>query len=219
MDHDNCLPRSELRIPFEATPREVPALRRILRQHLTHWGLLGVAEPALLCVSELVTNVIKHVGVGVSGLLAVSMSDTNLRLEVQDPSVDKLPALPGRVEDESEGGRGLALIDMMCEKWGVRLTEAGKVTWCELATALTSPHGHVRDHHVSRADELLTSYSARTPRYVGTVETSVVRSAEEAVRIIADLLHWIRAHGLDPESTLEKAQECFEGAALMRRSG
>lgn len=215
MNHDNCLRRSELEIPFEATPREVPALRRIMRQHLTHWGLLGVLAPAQLCVSELVTNVIKHVGIGVPATLAVSMKGTNLHLEVQDPSVDQLPTL-GQAEAEAEGGRGLALIDAMSEKWGVRLTSTGKATWCQLATALTSPNGHVHDHHVSRADELLTLYGSRVRCSADSAGSVVSQTAEGAVELIADLLHWIQAHGLDPENMLGKAQARFDDLSVGR---
>ncbi|MFE9019117.1 ATP-binding protein [Streptomyces sp. NPDC007808] len=215
MDHDNCLPRPALEVPFDATPREVPALRRVMRQHLSHWGLLHVLDPAQLCVSELVTNVIRHVGTGVPASLAVSMKGTNLRLEVEDPFIDELPTL-GRAETEAEGGRGLALIDAMSEEWGVRLTSAGKVTWCELATELTSPHGHVRDHRVSRADELLTSYGSQGSLSADSVGSAVSQAAEGAVNLIADVLHWVQAHGLDPEITLERAQICFDSASVGR---
>jgi hypothetical protein len=213
VNHDNCLPRSELEIPFEATPKEVPALRRITRMHLTHWGLPEVVYTAQLCVSELVTNVIEHVGVGVSATLAVSMSGTNLRLEVRDPSVDELPSL-GRAGVEAEGGRGLALVDAMSERWGVCLTSTGKTTWCELPTALTSPHGHVPDERVSRADELLTVYGAQCRCSADCGGVGLVQAAEGAVSLIADLLHWIRAHGLDPEATLGKAQASFEAISV-----
>ncbi|MER6682742.1 ATP-binding protein [Streptomyces olivaceoviridis] len=209
MNHDNCLPRSELQIPFAAEPREVPALRRIIRQHLAHWGLLGVADAAQLCVSELATNVIKHVGFGVSATLVISMEGTNLRLEVRDPSMEQLPRSV-RAEGEDEDGRGLALIDAMSQKWGVCLRADGKATWCELATMLTSSHGHIPDHRVSRADELLTTYGQQARFTVDLGGSPVTRAAEDAVRLIADLLHWVEAHGLDPETTLERARSCFE---------
>ncbi|MFF4753116.1 ATP-binding protein [Streptomyces sp. NPDC002514] len=215
MNHDSCLPRSELQVSFIALPNEVPALRRILRQHLTHWGLLGVVEPAQLCVSELATNVIKHVGVGTQARLVVSMEGTNLRLEVQDPFLGKLPEQTS-AEGEDEGGRGLALVDAISEKWGVRLTPRWKGTWCELATMLTSPHGHVSDHRVSRADELLTVYGKQICRSVMSDSPSVLQTAKEAVGLIADLLHWVQAHGLDPEDTLESAQVRFEEISAER---
>jgi anti-sigma regulatory factor (Ser/Thr protein kinase) len=209
VNHDNCLPRKAWEIFFSAEPREVAALRRIIRSHLMRWGLLTVVEAAELCVSELVTNVIKHVGVGTPATLTVSMSGTNLRLEVRDPSMGVLSAnLPA--SPEAEEGRGLALVEAMAESWGVCLTAGGKATWCELATALTSPHGHVRDHRVARADVLLTSYGEHVACFADDGEPSLGQSVESAVGLIADLLHWIQAHGLDPEAELDRAHSRFE---------
>jgi anti-sigma regulatory factor (Ser/Thr protein kinase) len=216
MTHDNCLTRTEWDVSFAAEPREVPALRRIMRLHLLHWGLPNVIETAQLCVTELVSNVIKHVGVGAPTTLAVSMNGTNLRLEVRDPVADELPTVVPFAA-EAEGGRGLAIIDTVAENWGVCLTSSGKTTWCELATALTSPHGHVRDHRVQRADALLVSYSAEVARFTGAGDSLVSQATEGAVNLIADLLHWLEAHGLDPEAELDRALASFEAVSAARR--
>lgn len=211
VDHDNCLPRRNWEIPFQAEPREVPALRRVMRLHLAHWGLPAVVEAAQLCVSELVTNVIKHVGLGSPATLAVSMNGTNLRLEVRDLAAAVLPeVVPAKTDDE--GGRGLALVAALAEKWGVCLTSTGKTTWCELATALETSHGHVQDHRVVRAESVLVAYGAETARTTGTGDTDIAQEAQGAVNLIADLLHWMQAHGLDYKAELERARSCFEAA-------
>lgn len=217
MRHDNCLPRRDWEVSFAAEPREVPALRRIVRLHLTHWGLPGVIEPAQICVSELVSNVIKHVGPGAPTTLAVSMNGTNLRLEVRDPAVDDLPSIV-RAPVDAEGGRGLAIIEAVAAEWGVCLTSAGKATWCELATPLVTPHGHVPDHRVQRADVLLGSYSTEVACFAGAGDSLVARATEGAVNLIADLLHWLRAHGLDPEVELDRAWTCYEAASGAREA-
>ncbi|WP_041819900.1 ATP-binding protein [Streptomyces davaonensis] len=211
MNHDNCVPRKGWEVPFRATPREVPALRRIMRLHLTYWGLLDVLENAQLCVTELATNVVKHVGLGVPAVLAVCMNGTKLHLEVQDPHADAVPTLDS-AGTRDEGGRGLTLVDAMSERWGVRRTSVGKATWCELATALTSPHGHVQDHRVSRADGLLSSYDAHAACFTGagTSMATLDQAAKGAASLIVDLLYWTQAHGLDPDSLLEEAQGSFE---------
>lgn len=210
--HDNCVYRTQWEIPFDAEPREVAALRRIMRLHLMRWGLPGVVASAQLCVSELVTNVIKHVGVGTPTTLTVSMNGTNLRLEVRDPAVDEIPTvLPDDVG--AYGGRGLALVAAMATKWGVCLGSTEKTTWCELATGLTAPHGHVPDHRVVRADGLLEAYSVEGAVLPGSHESFVARATDRAVNLITDVLHWIQAHGLDPAAELERAQACFEAAA------
>ncbi|MGW1201815.1 hypothetical protein [Streptomyces cyaneofuscatus] len=39
---------------------------------------------------------------------------------------------------------------------------------------------------------------------------SVAQAEEAAIDVIADLLHWLRAHGCDPDSALDRAQMHFE---------
>ncbi|MEU6590189.1 ATP-binding protein [Streptomyces sp. NPDC046881] len=99
------MPRKKWTLPFLAEAKEVAPLRRVLRLHIELWGLPEVSEAAQLCVSELVANVIKHVGPGTPTTLAVCMSGTRLRLEVHDPAPRALPALTD-ADSEAETGRG-----------------------------------------------------------------------------------------------------------------
>jgi hypothetical protein len=61
-DQEACMSRKPWDLAFTAEPEEVAALRRIMRLHLGVWGLHEVTDEAQLCVSELVSNVITHVG-------------------------------------------------------------------------------------------------------------------------------------------------------------
>lgn len=79
MSVDASVPRRPWKLPFLAEPAEVAALRRIVRLHLRTWGLTDQAYVAETCVSELVANVINHVGFGTPTTLAMSMRDTFLR--------------------------------------------------------------------------------------------------------------------------------------------
>lgn len=136
-----CMSRKPWDLAFTAEPEEVAGLRRVMRAHLELWGLHGVIESAQLCVSELVANVITHVGIGTPTTLAVSMNGTYLRIEVHDPDTRVLPTLLA-AGSEAESGRGVALVDSVTDRWGVQLRADRKVTWCELATGLTAPDGH-----------------------------------------------------------------------------
>ncbi|MDX2824361.1 ATP-binding protein [Streptomyces ipomoeae] len=200
-------------LAFRAEPEEVAALRRIMRLHLGVWGLHEVSDAAQLCVSELVSNVVTHVGHGTPVTLAVSMSGTYLRIEVHDPDTRALPTLMA-ADSDAEGGRGMALIDAVADRWGVQLRDDRKVTWCELATSLASPTGHVGSPGVTRAEALLGLYAAtKLPRgsEAGRLSTAV---AEEAViDVITDFLHWLRAHGCDGDEVLDRAQTHFEAEA------
>lgn len=125
-------------------PQEVEVLRRILRLHLGLWGLHCVMDAAQLCVSELVSNVIKHVGVGTPTTLVVSMRGNRVRIEVHDPDPRALPTLLDTGLD-AESGRGMALVSAVTDRWGVELRADQKVTWCELPTGLLTAEARGRD--------------------------------------------------------------------------
>ncbi|MGW1490734.1 ATP-binding protein [Streptomyces sp. NPDC002402] len=202
--------RKSWELPFLAEPEEVAGLRRVIRLHLNHWGLVGAVEAAQLCVSELVANVITHVGAGTPTTLAVSMNGTHLRLEVQDPDARALPTLLAALPDE-EAGRGLSLVDKVADRWGVVLTASGKTTWVELATELSAPNGHVSDQRVSKAEAVLALYADTEALHRRSASPVSLAVAEEvSVHLIADLLHWLRAHGRDPDAALDRAQDHFE---------
>ncbi|MET9732945.1 ATP-binding protein [Streptomyces sp. NPDC006458] len=198
-------------IAFTADRREVAALRRIMRLHLSTWGLHGVVDEAQLCVSELVTNVVKHVGPGAPTTLAVSMRGTRLRIEVHDPETRAIPVLADSADD-AERGRGMALVDAVADAWGVQLHGDRKVTWCELSTDLTSPDGHVDSPRVTRAASVLGLYSHAWPDCSpgpGRLSTTVAK--EVVIDAVTDFLHWLRAHGWDGDEVLDLAQTRFEG--------
>ncbi|MGW8747229.1 ATP-binding protein [Streptomyces sp. NPDC055794] len=109
-----------------ATPKAVPEVRHLLRRH---------AYDVRLCASELLTNVVDHVGEGTPVTVrVVELPVGRIRVEVTDPDPRALPLLarPARVTDES--GRGLALLDAPAVRWGVEQGADGKTVWCEVAT-------------------------------------------------------------------------------------
>lgn len=214
MDSGGCMSRRPWELSFSAEPAEVSALRRLLRTHLGLWGLADLTESAQLCMSELVANVITHVGPGTPTTLAVSISGTCLRMEVHDPDTRALPRLIESTGD-AEAGRGMALVAAMSERWGVQLLPDRKITWVELASGLTEANGHTKDLRVSRATSCLhlynTGLSADLP---GSSRLSAIVAKEVAIDVIADLLHWLRAHGYDADEALDRAQEQFEADTL-----
>ncbi|MEW2067670.1 ATP-binding protein [Streptomyces sp. NPDC007346] len=141
-------------ISLLAEPEELAGLRRVISLHLALWGLADTVQDAQLCATELVTNVMEHVGVGTPARLAVSMSGSRLRLEVSDPETRTLPTL-GAGAEEDERGRGLVLVDGVAERWSVVLRGDSEVTWCEPATGLRSSIDHVEGPRVAEAEALL----------------------------------------------------------------
>ncbi|MFI9287931.1 ATP-binding protein [Streptomyces werraensis] len=199
------------RVQFLAEPEEVSVLRADVRARLQEWGVQEVMNAAQLCVSELVSNVITHVGQGTPASLVLSLRDARLRVEVRDPDARALPTLVEATED-AENGRGMTLVDALSDRWGVDLHRDGKVTWCEIAAApVTAQGGGVGSTRVARAEKMLSSYSGErlssAPRHsrIGALATEAA-----AIDLISDLLHWLRAHGHDADDILDRAQTHFE---------
>ncbi|MFE9834988.1 ATP-binding protein [Streptomyces sp. NPDC005551] len=210
MEYVSCVPRKRWNLPFSAEPEEVRALRRLVRLHLSLWGLPDVIDTAQSCVTELVSNVITHVGAGTPATLTVSMNGTYVRIEVQDPDARALPTLVC-AGAEAEGGRGMALVDALADRWGVLLHADRKITWCELATRLNSSGGHSQHAPVARAEAILSHYgAAQLPRAKAPSVLSEATGKEVAIHVIVDLLHWLQAHGVDAGEVVERAHMHFE---------
>ncbi|NWF30700.1 ATP-binding protein [Streptomyces sp. PKU-EA00015] len=114
--------RPPLTLELLATPAAVSGLRRALGDY---------GADLQLCASELVTNVIRHVGEGVPVTVRVSCDGGRTRLEVTDPDPRVRPVLSKAAHDD-ETGRGLALLDALTLRWGVGQGPASKTVWCEL---------------------------------------------------------------------------------------
>ncbi|MFJ9628960.1 ATP-binding protein [Streptomyces sp. NPDC101175] len=117
-----------------AVPKAVPELRHAVRAYLG-----GGPHPEVeLCVSELVSNVIRHVGEGTPvrvRIARVDPDDDRIRVEVTDPDPRALPVLLDATTDTglgAESGRGLMLLDAVAVRWGVEPGPSGKVVWCEV---------------------------------------------------------------------------------------
>ncbi|WP_327345522.1 ATP-binding protein [Streptomyces europaeiscabiei] len=202
---------------FLAEPEEVADLRRVLRIHLGLWGLDEVVDAAQLCVSELVSNVITHVGPGTPTTLAISMKGTRLRIEVHDPDTRALPTLLNE-DVSSESGRGMELITFTADHWGVQLLADRKVTWCELSTKLTPSNSHVVAPGVMRAEALLDFCPmSKRVRVPSPSKLSVAVAQDAMVGVISDFLLWLRAHGCDPEDVLDQAQSHYEAQIRARQ--
>ncbi|MEV4947181.1 ATP-binding protein [Streptomyces sp. NPDC053755] len=111
---------------------ESAAVARRLTQYvvLSQWALAPqIAEHAVLLVSELVGNAVRHTGARVFALRMVRRRGW-IRVEVRDPSRG-LPCLMP-VHEMDVSGRGLFLVDKLSDRWGVDLQPRGKTTWFEM---------------------------------------------------------------------------------------
>ncbi|MFR9797934.1 ATP-binding protein [Streptomyces sp. MS06] len=125
-----------MQLEIRPDPAEVGRARRWARSRLAGSGIAAdgpLAETLVLLVSELVTNAVVHTGC--PAVLRLSLPGAAdgpevLRLEVVDRS-GRAP-VPRCVDGEATGGRGLALVDGLADRWGWSPEGAGKSIWCEL---------------------------------------------------------------------------------------
>ena len=102
-------------------------------------AVLGPGHPcgdaAVLLVSELYGNSVKHSGSGAPGetvTVAVMTGAGVVRVEVIDRSGPGVPEL--RTADrDAEGGRGLQLVARLAARWRWRKRGGRTVTWFELS--------------------------------------------------------------------------------------
>ncbi len=125
---------TEAEVPLPSRPESAATARRLIQVVvLRQWHLSPkTTEDAVLLVSELVGNAVRHTGARVFGL-RMRRRRGWIRIEVRDPSRG-LPCLMP-VQDMDVSGRGLFLVDKLSDRWGVDLLPRGKTTWFEMRVA------------------------------------------------------------------------------------
>ena len=145
-------------------PRAARRARKVVGSVLEGWRLGALADDVVSCVSELVANVYEHTAKSATAELSVSwVPGSSLTVEVRDQDsrlprrrrTAELGVLPfalidsdadnWRVMQLAEAGRGLALVDALCDRltWQPN-TGAGKVVRCHwrLKTANDTAHNN-----------------------------------------------------------------------------
>ncbi|MFI7499303.1 SpoIIE family protein phosphatase [Streptomyces sp. NPDC049687] len=116
----------------QAEPERIAVGRQQLRELLHDWPSEDQVDSAVLLVSETLTNVLVHTDA--DALLVAEVTGTpgerRMRVEVTD-SGDDLPhkRRPGEL---ASSGRGLVLIELLADSWGVAPRGEGKSIWFEL---------------------------------------------------------------------------------------
>ncbi|QNP71393.1 SpoIIE family protein phosphatase [Streptomyces roseirectus] len=125
-------PRRTLLTIAQSEPERVAEARHQLRDLLHDWPSPDQLDSAVLLLSELLTNVLVHTDADALMLAEITgpPGARRLRVEVTDPS-DDLPhkRRPGEL---ASSGRGLVLLDLLADGWGVDPRGEGKSIWFEL---------------------------------------------------------------------------------------
>ena len=123
--------------PFRLRFRALPENLRLVRRALETMGLpVEVLRVAELLTTELVTNSIRHAGLGPDDHIdvVVAWSGTALRATVRDGSggpPSEIVAGSIRPSPGAQSGWGLYLIDRLATRWGTNL-EGAAGFWFEL---------------------------------------------------------------------------------------
>ena len=129
----------QLTLTLPPAGRAAGVARQVTRETLAAWRVAHIEETAVLLVSELVTNAVRHARPGrLAMALSLEAAGAWLRIEVHDADA-RVPRqrTPG-ASDES--GFGLLLIEALAGNWGVRQTATGKAVWAELDARQVANH-------------------------------------------------------------------------------
>lgn len=115
------------------TEESAEAARRLVRTALSVWGLEHLAADGALVVTELVANAAQHTSGPLIRVSVTRPARGHVRIAVVDRSVIR----PQRrdVDEYSERGRGLGLIESLTDRWGTDLLPFGKRVWGVLSAA------------------------------------------------------------------------------------
>jgi anti-sigma regulatory factor (Ser/Thr protein kinase) len=127
------------RVVSRELSRSTPAVaeaRRFVGDTLRRWGLESLVADAMLLTSELVTNSVLHADSDVT--VTVAVADGMAEVGIADGS-DVLPT-QRTGSAQSEGGRGLRLVELVAEEWGIVSLPGGKQVWFRLDIGTDWPH-------------------------------------------------------------------------------
>ncbi|MFJ3187375.1 SpoIIE family protein phosphatase [Streptomyces halstedii] len=111
-------------------PEALTSCRHMIRTAVRAWGARERADEVELAADELITNALMHTdGGAIVTIRVLTGPGRRLRVDVEDRS----SALPRRRDAGESGvsGRGLMLVDLLADDWGVEARGSGKCVWCE----------------------------------------------------------------------------------------
>ena len=121
-----------LSIPHATTG--VRLARHALADGMDAAGVTGVErDDAILVLSELVSNSVKHADALPTGEIAVrwALAPDSLHLEITDGGAPTLPRV-GVAALSALGGRGLDIVRTICRRWGVSEGAQGVTVWADV---------------------------------------------------------------------------------------
>lgn len=122
---------------LEMSPQSVRQARNFFRSSTNRLGISAkVRDAGSLAVSEIVTNAIRY-GAGPIELRTM-LERSSIRVEVSD--FGSAMPVPTTAEPDMTGGRGLRIVDAVCQAWGCDRhgDDGGKTVWFTLPRSATN---------------------------------------------------------------------------------
>jgi MEDS: MEthanogen/methylotroph, DcmR Sensory domain/Histidine kinase-like ATPase domain len=113
---------------FVCVPAAVPAVRRFVTDVLARWGRVDAIPDATLVASELATNALRHARSPFR--VSVDRSGSTVRIAVED--VGRVHPARCQPTVEATWGRGVVIVEQVCQAWGSDPLSRGKVVWADL---------------------------------------------------------------------------------------
>lgn len=121
-----CEVTPSARIELSFDPRAARTARGFLGEQLCTAHHARVEDEAELLVSELIGNGLRH---GLPPFVLTVECDGRAGLRVSVCDRDPTPPVPRGTGPEDESGRGMGLVDLISDEWGVETSSQGKSVW------------------------------------------------------------------------------------------
>ncbi|MFF0308093.1 ATP-binding protein [Streptosporangium sp. NPDC004379] len=119
-----------------ATPTSVRDARSLVRDELVLSGAGDLVDDCVLVVSELVTNAVRHGGAACA--LRLRCGTGHVYGELFDPGAGAPRVC--EADDEATGGRGLQIVGVLTDGWGVTWpATGGKIVWFVFGAPVPHP--------------------------------------------------------------------------------
>jgi anti-sigma regulatory factor (Ser/Thr protein kinase) len=121
-------PRYAESLPNE--PGSARTARSLVRTALAAWGIEHLTDRAELIISEFVGNTVEHARGSAIRAIVERLDQHTVRIAVADR--DRGKPVPRIATRDDERGRGLAIVSLVADGWGVEPKRGGKVVWAVL---------------------------------------------------------------------------------------
>ncbi|WP_283139611.1 ATP-binding protein [Rhizohabitans arisaemae] len=140
-------------------PSSVAVARQRLSADLHAWGVFATAvDDAVLVVSELLSNALRHARPLPSGQVKVAWqwADGRVEVSVSDGGASTEPRA-GRPTLSSLGGRGLGIVEHLADRWGVMHDGVTTTVWAVVNAPYPSPNGDMAQPEIGDLRERVSS--------------------------------------------------------------